>query len=99
LKRFFHIQCVVSMQDLTNTRLWKDKEVLDYIDHWRSLSLECKDRDLFHILQMIMFQEFVAKAYDMEMMISSHRGTSSSSSNSRQDKDELKKSLVLKVFS
>jgi len=32
------------MTELTNTRQWKDEPVLDYIDHWRSLSLECKDR-------------------------------------------------------
>jgi len=29
---------------LTNTRQWKEEPVLDYVNHWRSLSLECKDR-------------------------------------------------------
>jgi len=32
------------MTELTNTRQWKEKLVLDYINRWRSLSLECKDR-------------------------------------------------------
>ena len=30
--------------ELTNTKQWKDESVVDYINHWRSLSLDCKDR-------------------------------------------------------
>jgi len=56
------------MTELTNTKQWKDEPVLDYINRWRTLSLECKDRlseasavemctqdmhwDLLYILQM-----------------------------------------------
>ena len=30
--------------ELTNTKEWKDELVVDYINCWRSLSLDCKDR-------------------------------------------------------
>ena len=30
--------------ELTNTKQWKDESIVDYINHWRSLSLDCKDR-------------------------------------------------------
>jgi len=43
LNRFYRTQCTVSMTELTNTKQWKDKAVLDYINGWRALSLECKD--------------------------------------------------------
>ena len=29
--------------ELTNTKQWKDESVVDYINRWRSLSLDCKD--------------------------------------------------------
>ena len=32
------------MMELTNTKQWKDELVVDYINRWRSLSLDCKDR-------------------------------------------------------
>ena len=32
------------MIELTNTKQWRDEPVLDYINRWCSLSLECKDR-------------------------------------------------------
>ena len=56
------------MTELTNTKQWKDEPVLDYINHWRALNLECKDQlseasavkmctqgmhwDLLYVLQM-----------------------------------------------
>jgi len=43
LNRFCSTQRTVSMTELTNTKQWKDEPVLDYINRWRSLSLECKD--------------------------------------------------------
>ena len=30
--------------ELTNIKQWKDESVVDYINCWRSLSLDCKDR-------------------------------------------------------
>ena len=30
--------------ELTNTKPWKDEPVVDYINRWRSLSLDCKDK-------------------------------------------------------
>jgi len=44
LNRFYSTQRTVSMTELTNTKQWKDEPVLDYINRWRSLSLECRDR-------------------------------------------------------
>ncbi|KAK4406687.1 hypothetical protein Sango_0675200 [Sesamum angolense] len=32
------------MVELTNTRQWKDEPVIDYINHWRALSLNYKDK-------------------------------------------------------
>jgi len=43
LNKFHSTQYVVSMTELTNIKQWKDKPVFDYINHWRALSLECKD--------------------------------------------------------
>ena len=44
LKHFYNIQQIVSMMELTNTKQWKDKSVVDYINHWCFLSMDCKDR-------------------------------------------------------
>ncbi|KAL6314070.1 hypothetical protein AAG906_011805 [Vitis piasezkii] len=44
LNRFYSIQPTVSMMELTNTKQWKDEPVVDYINRWLSLSLNCKDR-------------------------------------------------------
>ncbi|KAL0402170.1 UNVERIFIED_CONTAM: hypothetical protein Slati_4246900 [Sesamum latifolium] len=32
------------MVELTNTRQWKDEPVIDYINRWCALSLNCKDK-------------------------------------------------------
>ena len=32
------------MLELTNTKQWKDEPAVNYINRWRSLSLDCKDR-------------------------------------------------------
>ncbi|KAA0047638.1 retrotransposon protein putative ty3-gypsy sub-class [Cucumis melo var. makuwa] len=34
----------VSMMELTNTKQWKREPVIDYINRWKALSLDCKDR-------------------------------------------------------
>ena len=44
LNRFYNTRCTVSMMELTNTKQWKDELVVDYINQWCSLSLDCKDR-------------------------------------------------------
>ena len=49
LNRFHSTRKTVSMMELTNTKQWKDESIVDYINHWRSLSLDCKDR-LFKVL-------------------------------------------------
>ena len=35
---------MVSMLELTNTKQWENEPVVDYINRWRSLSLDCKNR-------------------------------------------------------
>ena len=35
---------MVSMMELTNTKQWENEPVVDYINRWHSLSLDCKDR-------------------------------------------------------
>ncbi|KAK2974030.1 LOW QUALITY PROTEIN: hypothetical protein RJ640_006222 [Escallonia rubra] len=44
LNRFYSTRRSVSMMELTNTRQWKYEPVVDYINRWRSLSLDCKER-------------------------------------------------------
>ncbi|KAL9666826.1 hypothetical protein QQ045_001169 [Rhodiola kirilowii] len=41
--RFYSTRRVVSMSELTNTKQWEEEPVVDYINRWRSLCLECKD--------------------------------------------------------
>ncbi|KAK3037114.1 hypothetical protein RJ639_031533 [Escallonia herrerae] len=43
LNWFYSTRRSVSMMELTNTRQWKDEHVVDYINRWRSLSLDCKE--------------------------------------------------------
>ncbi|XP_051142237.1 uncharacterized protein LOC127259136 [Andrographis paniculata] len=44
LNRFYSTKRTVSMIEPTNTCQWKDEPAIDYINRWRSLSLNCKDR-------------------------------------------------------
>lgn len=44
LNRFYSTRRTVGMMELTNTKQWKDEPVVDYINRWRSLSLDCKDK-------------------------------------------------------
>ncbi|KAA0059023.1 ty3-gypsy retrotransposon protein [Cucumis melo var. makuwa] len=44
LNRFYSTRRIISMMELTNTRQQKGELVIDYINRWRALSLDCKDR-------------------------------------------------------
>ncbi|KAL0320194.1 UNVERIFIED_CONTAM: hypothetical protein Sradi_5280900 [Sesamum radiatum] len=44
LNRFYSTRRTVSMIELTNSHQWKEEPVIDYINRWRNLSLNCKDR-------------------------------------------------------
>ncbi|KAK4406240.1 hypothetical protein Sango_0630500 [Sesamum angolense] len=44
LNRFYSTRRTVSMVELTNSRQRKEEPVIDYINRWRNLSLNCKDR-------------------------------------------------------
>ncbi|KAK4406448.1 hypothetical protein Sango_0651300 [Sesamum angolense] len=44
LNRFYNTRRTVRMVELTNSRQWKEEPVVDYINRWRNLSLNCKDR-------------------------------------------------------
>ncbi|KAL0354309.1 UNVERIFIED_CONTAM: hypothetical protein Sangu_1012200, partial [Sesamum angustifolium] len=44
LNRFYSTRRTASMVELTNSRQWKEEPVIDYINRWRNLSLNCKDR-------------------------------------------------------
>jgi len=43
LNRFYSTRRVVSMSELTDTRQWDEKPVIDYIIRWHVLSLKYKD--------------------------------------------------------
>ncbi|KAK2975774.1 hypothetical protein RJ640_014597 [Escallonia rubra] len=42
--RFYSTRRSVSMMELTNTKQRKEEPVVDYINKWRALSLDCKER-------------------------------------------------------
>jgi len=44
LNRFYSTRRIVSMIELTATKQRKGEPVIDYINRWRALSLDCKDR-------------------------------------------------------
>ncbi|KAL0301513.1 UNVERIFIED_CONTAM: hypothetical protein Sradi_6428100 [Sesamum radiatum] len=44
LNRFYSTRRTVSIVELTKSRQWKEEPVIDYINRWRNLSLNCKDR-------------------------------------------------------
>ncbi|KAL0420990.1 UNVERIFIED_CONTAM: hypothetical protein Slati_3121900 [Sesamum latifolium] len=44
LNRFYSTRRTISMIELTNSHQWEEEPVVDYIDRWRNLSLNCKDR-------------------------------------------------------
>ncbi|KAM0981028.1 hypothetical protein TB2_013881 [Malus domestica] len=44
LNRFYSTRRTVSMLELISTKQWRDELVVDYINRWRNLSLDCKDR-------------------------------------------------------
>ncbi|KAA0033246.1 ty3-gypsy retrotransposon protein [Cucumis melo var. makuwa] len=44
LNRFHSTRRTVSMMELTNTKQRKGEPVIDYINRWKALSLDCKDR-------------------------------------------------------
>ena len=44
LNRFYSIKSTVSMIELTTTKQRTDEAVIDYIQRWRNLSLNCKER-------------------------------------------------------
>ncbi|KAM1206102.1 hypothetical protein ACFX2G_006924 [Malus domestica] len=44
LNRFYNTRRIVSMLELTSTKQCKDEPVVNYINRWHSLSLDCKDR-------------------------------------------------------
>ncbi|KAA0060303.1 retrotransposon gag protein [Cucumis melo var. makuwa] len=44
LNRFYSTRGVVSMMELTNTKQQNGEPVIDYINRWRALSLDCKDK-------------------------------------------------------
>ncbi|KAL0302444.1 UNVERIFIED_CONTAM: hypothetical protein Scaly_2564100 [Sesamum calycinum] len=43
LNRFYNTRRTVSMVELINSRQWKVEPVIDYINRWRNLCLNCKD--------------------------------------------------------
>ena len=44
LNRFYSTRRTVSMIELTNSKQWKEEPVIDYIQRWRNLSLNCNDQ-------------------------------------------------------
>ena len=49
---FYSTRCTMSKMELTNTKQWENEPMVDYINRWRFLSLDCKD---------ILFEIFVVQ--------------------------------------
>ncbi|XP_062028715.1 uncharacterized protein LOC133744662 [Rosa rugosa] len=98
LNRFFSTRRIVSMLELTNTKQQNDERAVEFINRWRALSLDCKDRlselsavemciqgmhwDLLYILQGIKPRTFE------ELATRAHDMEFSIASHSRR-KDEI----------
>ncbi|KAI3457318.1 hypothetical protein Pfo_013981 [Paulownia fortunei] len=67
LNRFYSTRRTVSMIELTNSRQWKEEPVIDYINRWRNLSLNCKDRLSEASAIEMTFEELATRAHDMEL--------------------------------
>lgn len=55
LNRFYSTHRMVSMLELTSTKQWTDEPIVDYINWWRSLSLDCTNRifEIFAVAKCI----------------------------------------------
>ncbi|KAL4615632.1 hypothetical protein ACB092_07G140800 [Castanea dentata] len=76
----------VSMMELTNTKQWKDEPVVDYINRWRSLSLDCKDR-----LSEISVIEMCIQGMHWGLLISYHGNMKPPVPKEKKERQEIKK--------
>ncbi|KAM0988310.1 hypothetical protein ACFX13_012507 [Malus domestica] len=77
LNRFYSTRRTVSMLELTSTKQWKDEPVIDYINRWRTLSLDC--------IKPRTFEELTTRTHDMELSIA-HHGKKESIADYKNDK-------------
>ncbi|KAG5586116.1 hypothetical protein H5410_046550 [Solanum commersonii] len=87
----------VSMIELIGTKQRKDEPVVDYINRWRSLSLDCKDclSDIY-MLWKYAFKELATRVHDIELSTASH-GKASHFADLRKEKKEFKKGMTSKI--
>ncbi|KAK3043386.1 hypothetical protein RJ639_002688 [Escallonia herrerae] len=80
--RFYNTRRSVSMMELTNTKQGKEEPVVDYINRWRALSLECKER--------LSKASAVEMCHNMEITIASHGGSNPPIGDPREDTREAR---------
>ncbi|RVW19841.1 Transposon Ty3-I Gag-Pol polyprotein [Vitis vinifera] len=91
LNHFYNTRRTVNMMEITNTKKWKDESVVDYINRWRSLSLECKDR-LSEVIELpeCKHPEEMGRVNDPNLQLISRDETQKSVKSSRdQTKQEF----------
>ncbi|KAL9237137.1 hypothetical protein vseg_011723 [Gypsophila vaccaria] len=110
LNRFYSTRRIVSMSELTNTTQWEDEPVIEYINRWRALSLECNERlsetsavemcingmdwDLLYILNGIKTRYFQELATRAHNMEITIKGHNKSRSSSSKAYGNMDKNLV-----
>ncbi|KAA0065961.1 ty3-gypsy retrotransposon protein [Cucumis melo var. makuwa] len=90
LNHFYSTRRTVSMMEFTNMKEQKGEPVIDYINRWRDLSLDCKDRLTELSVVEMCTQELATQAHDMKLSIVSKGTKDFPFPKVRKDKKEMK---------
>ncbi|KAA0039179.1 retrotransposon gag protein [Cucumis melo var. makuwa] len=89
LNSFYITRRVISMIELTNTKQRKGEPVIDYINQWRALSLNCKDKLTELSAVEMCTQELATRVHDIELSITNRGAKDFLVQRMRSDKNEI----------